>query len=319
MPDDGRTIARARVYFNGEIIPAGDARLPIDDQGVLFGLGFFETFRTSGGRPHHWKYNRRRLEPACATAGIAVPATFLAADESRLRDVVRQLLDGSEHGDAVFRYTITAGAEEPVRIGAPEPKRVGEKLHAGRAYSRTPSEFLTMRPLPPPAETKGICLRLLNLARDNGEWLPRPKSLNYANALMGAEELRRRKAQVNDEGLFLSRDGGCVVETVRQNIGWIKNDRIHYPDLALGPVAGTCFAWLLELGFASEPCRARVDDLLEADAVFVANSVRGITSVHELWDKDDATLLGSFSSAAHPLIGALRERWSDALRVTAAA
>ena len=49
-PGDGRPA----VYLNGQIVPAVGAGLPVDDHGVLFGAGFFETFRTSGGRPLLW-------------------------------------------------------------------------------------------------------------------------------------------------------------------------------------------------------------------------------------------------------------------------
>jgi len=285
--------SRHSIYFNGQIVPPAAARLLVDDRAVLFGLGFFETFRTSGGRPHHWTYNRRRLEQACATAGITIPANFLCANTLRLHEVVSQLLHETGLPDAVFRYTITAGAE-----GAP-------------------SEFLTVRLLPPAAPAEGICLRVLKLARDNGEWLPRPKSLNYANALLGAEELRRRATAPVDEGLFLSRDGRFVVETPRQNIAWLEGARLCYPDSSLGAIAGTCLQWLLELGQAAEPRRAQLGELLAADAIVVLNSVRGITPVREVSDAEDRARLRSFDSHTHPLVAAWRDRWNEALRTTA--
>ncbi|MEK9148192.1 MAG: hypothetical protein AAB650_02035, partial [Patescibacteria group bacterium] len=46
-----------------------------------------------------------------------------------------------------------------------------------------------------------VTLRLLNLARDNGEWVPRPKSLNYMNALLGAAELKQRGAAADRHDL----------------------------------------------------------------------------------------------------------------------
>jgi 4-amino-4-deoxychorismate lyase len=287
------------VYHNGRMVAAADAALPFDDWGAQYGLGFFETFRTSGGRPHHWKFNRTRFERACAIAGIAVPPAFLAIDEARLREEVRLLLRENQVSDAVFRYTVTAGRPEAGVFPAP-------------------AEFLALRPLPAAAPTDGIGLRVLTLARDNGEWLPRPKSLNYTNAIAGAREVQSRSAVPSDEGLFLSRDGRFVVETPRQNLAWIEGGRICFPDPALGAVAGTCLQWLLGLGLAAEMRRASLEQLAQADAIFVLNAVRGITPVREVWDARDSARLGLFESATHPLIVKLQRTWNEALEATAA-
>ncbi|HVU24337.1 MAG TPA: aminotransferase class IV [Opitutus sp.] len=284
----------APVYFNGGIVPASEARLPIGDRGVRHGLGFFETFRTSGGRPHHWRFHQHRLARACETARLPIPPHFLASNETRLRAVVAQLLAATASRDAVFRYTMAAGE------------------------GSTPSESLTLRPLPSAAPA-GVCLRVLALRRDNGEFLPRPKSLNYLNALLGAEELATRTADPGDEGLFLSREGDFVVETPRQNLAWLAGDRLCHPDPALGAVAGTCLAWLLETcGRPGVPRRAPLDELLAADAIFVCNAVRGITPVREIRGADDRAVLRTLDSVAHPRVREWSAQWEESLRVTAA-
>jgi 4-amino-4-deoxychorismate lyase len=282
----------AMIYCNGEFLAAERVPLSIDDRGLLFGLGFFETFRTSGGQPHHWRYNRERLERACATAGMTLPRSFLAKDETKLVYAVQRLLREHQREDAVFRYTITGGPAAPV-------------------------EMLTLRLLPPAMPAEGICLRVLNLSRDNGEWLPRPKSLNYANAWLGAQELQRRAADPSDEGLFLGREGGFLVETTRRNVAWITDGNLRYPDPSLGAVAGTCLAWLLDLGLPAEPARAKLDDLLTADAIVVMNAVRGVTPVQLLCDAQDAPLRSGIDSHEHPIVASLCRQWVEALEATA--
>jgi 4-amino-4-deoxychorismate lyase len=91
------------IYFNGRIVSGDEAHVPLTDAGLLYGFGFFETFRTSGGRPHHWTFNRSRLMEACERAQIGLPAEFLARDENRLNETVRALLNKSQQADAVFR------------------------------------------------------------------------------------------------------------------------------------------------------------------------------------------------------------------------
>jgi 4-amino-4-deoxychorismate lyase len=283
------------VYFNGEVISSAEARLPINDRGVLFGLGFFETFRTSGGKPHHWRFNRARIEETCRRAQISFPSNSLIRDEERLRAIVRRILEVSGMADAVFRYTVTAGSMD------------GE----GR-------EILAIRSLPADPPADGISLRVLSLPRDNGEWLPRPKSLNYANAYLGARELDARASHASEEGLFLSRDGAFVVETPRQNIAWVCDGALRYPDFGLGAIPGTCLRWVLGLGIPAEPRRAKLEELIAADAIFVLNAVRGITPVRELWDVTDRSELCVMSSHQHPVVVSLRHQWAEALAATAA-
>lgn len=274
-------------------MPASEARVSIADAGFLHGFGFFETFRTSGGHPHHWAFNQRRLAASCARAGLRLPDHFLAADSPRLRAIVRALLDSAGVHDAVFRYTVTAGHDE------------------------TPSELLACRELPSAAPTGGVALRVLGLTRDSGEWLPRPKSVSYLNAVAGAREVDQRRKHESDEGLFLSRGEGFVVETPRQNIAWISGGRICYPDPVVGGIAGTCLSWLLELGPACAPCKASVTELVGAEAIFVLNAVRGITPIREIYDPNDLPLRCGIESASHPLVMMLKERWADELRATA--
>lgn len=282
-----------QVYFDGRIVPVAKAHLTVSDRGLLYGFGFFETFRTSGGKPHHWSYNRRRLLHACETAALVLPRNSIVHDETKLGATVARLLNSRALSDGVFRYTLTAGVAD------------------------TPSEILTLRPLPAAGPVDGIGLRILNLTRDSGEWLPRPKSLNYLNALMGARELQRRGSPLTDEGLFLSREGECVVETVRQNLAWITGERLYYADPLLGGIAGTCQAWLLEQEVVASPARTNLTGLLLADAIFVLNSVRGITPVREIFDREDRSIRPAIESATHPVVTSLQERWAQALARTA--
>jgi 4-amino-4-deoxychorismate lyase len=290
------------VYWNGRLCRSG--AIPVDpaDHGLLYGVGFFETFRTSGGEPHDWARHGRRLEGACAVAGIVPPAGYLVGGGKRLRRFVRALLKAHGLDDGVFRYTITAGP----RLG-----RFGSAPYPG------PSEMLSVRPLPPPSPPSGVALRVLALRRDGGEWRPRPKSLSCANALTGARELEARALAPSDEGLFLSRSGQYVVETTRQNVAWIVDGCLRYPSPSVGPVAGTCLDWVLERVDRARSCRSRLDDLLRADAVVVLNAVRGVTPVEEVWPLDDRSRLGSFRSSGHPLVRKLRAKWRESLRATA--
>lgn len=303
-------VAGTLAYLNGRLVPASEARIPIDDHGVLFGLGFYETFRTCGGHPHLWRYHQSRLEQACAMAGIRPPPGFLARNETKLAEASRAMLAAAGVADAVFRYTLTAGSLDESAGAAPQ------NSPATTLYG-SPNEFMTMRPLPATAPREGVALHVLEVRRTPGEWRPRPKSVDCVNALQAAAELRRRGADPADEGLFLAAGEAWVMETARQNVAWIRDGRLCYPDPALGPVAGTCLAWILELGCPAEPRRAPVTELVAADAVIVMNAVRGITPVREIRDHDDRVLVGTLGSHSHPVVVSLQRQWQEALQATA--
>ena len=280
-------------YLNGKRVRLDEACLSISDRGLLSGMGFFETFRTSEGRPHLWLLHQARLARSCARAGITIPKTFLVSKENALQRTISDGLRETGRRDAVFRYTITAG------------------------NAQGPTELMTMRPLPDVTNESKVNLRVLKVRRDSGEWIPRPKSVNYLNAMLGLNELKSRHAAPADEGLFLSREGDFVVETPRQNLACMTEDRICVADDSVGAVAGTCQTWMRSLGLPVAALRATLDEFLRAEAIVCLNSVRGFTAVTEVWDDNDAHCLVRMDSAGHPIVRQLQQAWRDALALTA--
>lgn len=257
--------------------------------------GFYETFRTSGGRPHHWDYNLARLRRACAAAEVTLPGDSLALDPARLAAVVREMLERRGTKEAVFRYS--------VRLSGAGGGSVAEEL--------------VPRDVPAPAPERGVALRVLAVVRDPSRLRPRPKQLDDPDVRAANGELGARTKEPADEGLFLARSEGWVVETVRQNLLWFVGDQVFTPAAETGAVAGTCRAWLAEKVLNVEPVCAPLEVLRGADAVAVCNSVRGITPVRELWDVADRAVLRTYESAAHPAIVKSARAWQAALAQTA--
>ena len=222
-----------------------------------------------------------------------IPNTFLVSDENALHRAISDGLREGGRSDAVFRYTVTAG------------------------NLQGPTELMTMRPLPEVMNESKMSLRVLKIRRDSGEWIPRPKSVNYLNAMLGLKEMKSRHVALADEGLFLSREGDIVVETPRQNLAWIINGRICVADDSVGAVAGTCETWMRSLGLPVASVRATLKDFLRAEAIVCMNSVRGFTPVADVWDEDDAQCLARFDSAGHPIVRQLQQEWQNALALTA--
>ena len=64
------------MWLNGQLVDADQAKLPIDDHGLVVGDGAFETLKTSGGRAfavtRHLSRLRRTLD-ALASEFLRVP------------------------------------------------------------------------------------------------------------------------------------------------------------------------------------------------------------------------------------------------------
>src|SRR3954451_24720529 len=101
---------------DGAIGPAGQARIPITDEGLLRGDGAFEATRIYGGRPFALEDHYARLRRSCA--GLRLEPDFEA-----LRAEVAALLEQAGPVEGVLRVVVTRGGR---RIAFVEPlKRHG--------------------------------------------------------------------------------------------------------------------------------------------------------------------------------------------------
>ncbi len=58
--------------------------LPINDRGLLYGDGVFETVAVRFGRPLHWDIHITRLQKGCQRLGIVPPAQGLLTREASI-------------------------------------------------------------------------------------------------------------------------------------------------------------------------------------------------------------------------------------------
>ncbi len=286
------------LYLNGKILPETEASLSVNDHGFLFGAGFFETFRTFNGRPHLLEEHLGRLKAGCEQIQIRLPDSSIAEAE-HMEPVLAELLERNGLPDAVFRYTVAAG---PAPGGLP------------RAPYTDPTELLVPRPVPELSE-KPISLHILRTRRNTEEFEPRPKGLAYLNSLAGHLELREREIPPGDEGVMLS-PGAHLSEGVTGNLFFILDDRLCTPDPSTGLLSGVTRQAVLALaeqfGIRIREDRFTLDDLTGADAIFITNSVRGLSPAAKVISEDDR-LLWTGESERHPVFTKLYQVYRDSL------
>jgi 4-amino-4-deoxychorismate lyase len=265
------------MMVDGFSVEEREASISLFDHGFMYGVGFFETFRTYDGEPFLLDEHLQRLREACEEADIAhepVAAT--------VRTWVRQLLEENGLPDGYFRLSVSAG-EGP--LGLPS-----------ESYA-APRVILYCKPLPAnlldsPMERRAArALQLLQLRRNSPEGSVRRKSFHYLNNVLAKKECSRYPWAVaaGAEGLLLAADG-AVSEGIVSNLFFVKDGILHTPALTTGILPGITRAHVLRLAaqqaLATEEGIYSFAQLTTADELFLTNSIQEIVAVDRLFATD---------------------------------
>lgn len=271
------------IWHDGAVLPDKALRVGIDDRVFEHGLGLFETFRSWDGRAPLLGRHLARLRASARALGIPL-------DRVRLPDAgaVAELL-------SVSGFEAEAGLSRGNPHPSPPPQGGrgpdGERgsldapdallrltLTAGSETSR-PVAWMTARPLPGP---ESIPLRVVSQTGYVEPFVHAHKMLNYWGRRMAFEAAR---AQGADEALLTSPEG-IVWEGARNSLLIVPRGRtmgIVCPSLN-GPVLPgimrrVATEYLSSRGYAIDERTVCLGELFEAEAVYLANSVRGVRTV----------------------------------------
>ncbi|WDY56581.1 aminodeoxychorismate lyase [Pseudomonas sp. PSKL.D1] len=230
----------------------------LQNRGLAYGDGLFETIAVRAGRPSLLEGHLARLALGCERLAIN-------ADMPLVRDEVLRF--ASQLGDGVAKLILTRGDSQrgyaPV-AGVP-PRRI---LQGG--------------PLPEyPAEHAEQGVRLYPCQTRLGEQ-PLLAGLKHLNRL--EQVLARAEWQGSEHAEGLMQDGqGRVIEGVYSNLFLVRDGVLVTADLNRCGVAGVMRSALLEqakaLGISTQVRDVMLEELAQADEVFVCNSVYGIWPV----------------------------------------
>ncbi|OPH51214.1 4-amino-4-deoxychorismate lyase [Paenibacillus ferrarius] len=257
------------ISINGSLINEQQAVVSVYDHGFLYGVGLFETFRTYGGQAFLLSEHLDRLTEGCRELGIVYEPNL-----ERIERLITELLQANQLEDAYFRFSVSAGEEA---LGLP----MGDY--------KQPTEIVYIKPLPVRDEKtyeQGKALQLLKLPRNTPEGLYRFKSFHYMNNILAKRELQQYSWAAGAEGLMLTEEG-YLAEGIVSNIFFIKAGICYTPSLDTGILPGITRAHVLKLAqqqqVAVQDGLYRWEDLVEADEVFLVNSIQDIVPVTTLY------------------------------------
>lgn len=253
-PGGEATGPEARIFVGDRRVSA----VPPDDRALAYGDGLFETMRVHRGEVPWWDAHWSRLDRGAARLRLALPR------QSRVRSEAGQLFDGR---DGVLKLQLSRGG-------------------GGRGYAppmaSEPTWILSRHSMPPPGPAEGLALRWCDTRMALQPALAGIKHCNRLEQVLARAEWQAPGAVDTDadEGLMRSTDGDVVCATAA-NLFVLHGERWRTPAVDRCGVAGVCRQWLLDR-FGIEQARLSVADVETADAVVLANAVRGILPVARL-------------------------------------
>ncbi len=255
-----------RIYVDGVITAAEDARVPVLDHGFLLGDSIYEVLWWHRGvlvqeREHMERLieSGRRLyleldtEPEALVQAIheTVAATGATSDD-----------------DAYVRLIVTRGSG-PLGLGFMDIERQSVVVIVAPANQPTAEAW-----------ERGVRMTIVARRRNPTMALdPGAKTGNYLNNVLALHEARLAGA---DDGLMLNEDGH-VTEATTANVYMVQDGALVTPPLDAGILKGTTRTRILDLcathGIEAYERVIRPDDLERADELFVSSSVKGVLPV----------------------------------------
>jgi branched-chain amino acid aminotransferase len=251
-----------KVWIEGSIVDAAQAKVQVLDHGLLYGDGIFEGIRILAGRVLDLGSHLDRLEGSARAIELV-----LGHSRAELTQIILETATAHGQSEAYVRLVVTRG---PGLLGV-DPRSCS-----------APSLFCIVGTLSLYAD-RAVTLATVSVRRPDPDVLdPRVKSLNYLNNVMAKLAARRSGA---DEALLLNRRG-LVAEASGANVFALRHGVLLTPPVTDGALEGITRARVLSLAkecgiTAREQSLARYD-LLTSDEVFLSGSGAGIVAVRAL-------------------------------------
>jgi branched-subunit amino acid aminotransferase/4-amino-4-deoxychorismate lyase len=240
------------VMLNGEVLPLGEAALPVTDRALTHGLGLYETLKLVGGVPVFFEEHIARLDLGLETLGLERPAS-----RAEMAAQITAISKATGVADGACRVLVTAGAPG----GIPNLLIQTDQ----RLFPARPLRVITYHGVRIRAELKAMTVMQSYLAQRAAT------AAGVDDAILVDDEGRMFEGATSN--LFLVRGGGLVTPPAE---GAILPGVLRAKVEELGSAAGLTIV----------EAYARVADLRAEDGMLLTSSVRGIVAVANVDGRD---------------------------------
>ena len=247
-------------YLNGELLPREKAKVSLLDYGFLFGFGLYETVRVYSGKVFRLDNHLARLRYSGAHLGMVIHTTLI-------RDAVNDVIKANGFKHARLRISVSIGE------GTMSPNLDSCKH---------PTIAVLASKYKPPNREKyqnGYEVILSSIRRSSFSPVTFLKSANTMENMLARRDARDAGA---DEALFLN-EKGYLTEAAGSNLFIVKDGILKTPRYESGILPGVTrvvvFELAAQLRIKFKEVNLRLADLLQADEVFITNSLIEIMPV----------------------------------------
>ena len=264
------------VLLNGKIISANEPVLTVTNRSFRYGDALFETLKVVKSRILLAQYHFERLFAGLSLIKISVPKFF--TPEKIVSEIIQLSKRNKCEDLARVRLTVfrSDGDFPSTRSGQVESDNSLQYLIECWPLSNTGNQM----------NENGLMIDVFPDARKSCDKFSNLKSANYQPYVMAA--LYAKENQLND----------CLVLNVHEricdagiaNVFWIKDEIIYTPPLTEGCIAGVMMRYLLEKIQGTkrkvQEKICRINDLENADEIFLTNAIKGIRWVRQFRNKN---------------------------------
>lgn len=262
-----------KIYLDGQLVDAADAKISVFDHGLLYGDGVFEGIRLYGGNVFRLEQHLERLEYSAKAILLKMPWT-----RAEISQAVCDTCRANHLKDAYIRLVVTRG--------------VGD-LGLSPWLCPRPSIFIIADKIalyPEKYYTEGLEIVTVPTRRMNPAALsPAIKSLNYLNNILAKIEAKQFGAL---EAIMLN-DQGFVAECTGDNIFIVHKGKIFTPEAQQGALKGitrdAIFEIASEIGVPIEEHNLTRYDVWNADEVFLTGTGAEVIPVVKLDGREIGT------------------------------
>jgi branched-chain amino acid aminotransferase len=257
------------INYNGKILDAKEPIIAAQNRGLRYGDGIFETMKVKKSKLILSDEHFARLWKGMQMLQFEIPKLL---SPEKLEAEILQLAAKNKLTAARVRLTI-----------------IRSEGGIYDAKNNTPNFIIEAMALPEengPLNSNGLQLCIFNDAKKSLDSFSNLKTNNYLPYFMGA--MFAKKQQCND-ALILNSEGNICDSSIA-NVFYIKDEIIYTPALIQGCVAGVMRKYLIEkiraLGFIVHESLVTREHILNADEVFLSNSIYNIRWVAGLQNKN---------------------------------
>ncbi len=247
--------------LNGRFLPSGLPLLAGSNPSFKWGEGLFETMKVHQGQIFFFEAHLQRLLAGCSVLGMDP-----------------EQLEGRELEFLILELCFRNGCRESARV----------RLQVFRDEGEQTNFLVEALPLPGTVNQfyqQGDAVAIFPYGRKSIDTLANLKTANY---LLYALAARWARQQGLGDALVLNSENH-VCDSSRANIFLVRKGELVTPPRTQGCIAGVVRGWLIgqlkEAGFPVVQQPVTEEQLLEADEVFLTNSIQDLRPVRQLGER----------------------------------